>query len=128
MELIFKISAAAIISAVLGLLIKKLSPELSLGLSVCVIAMIFSASLGFVRPLRELADTVKTLTGGAGVYMLPVLKCLAVAIVTRISSELCRDSSQAAAAAALDFAGTLCAMGVAAPMILSMLKMVASLV
>ena len=58
----------------------------------------------------------------------PVLKCLAIAIITKITSELCRDASQNTASAAIELLGTVCALSVAMPLIVSMLKTVGGLI
>lgn len=124
MELIIKAAAAALTAAVVGLLIKRSNPEISLLLSSCTVALIMIAAIGFAQGIRELANAVKTIAGSQSTLIAPVLKCVAIGIITKLSSELCRDSAQAAAATAVELAGTICALSVAMPLILSMLKMV----
>ena len=124
MELIIKAAAAAVTAAAVGLLIKKSNPEISFALGTGVTVIIAAASLGFLKVIRELADTVNNICGCGDMLIQPVLKCLAVAAVSKISAELCRDSSQAAAAYALELAGGICAAGIAMPLILSVLKMI----
>ena len=128
MALIFKAAAAALIAGAIGLLIKRSNPELSLLLSSCTVALIMIAALGFAEGLKDLADAVRTITGSSETLITPVLKCVAIAIVTKISSELCKDASQAASAAAVELAGTVCALSVAMPLIMSMLKMIGGMV
>lgn len=128
MELIIKAAAAALTAAVVGLLIKRANPEISLLLSACTVALILIAAMGFAGGLRELSEAVKTIAGSSQTLVGPVLKCVAVAIITKISTELCRDASQSAAAAAVELAGTVCAMSVAMPLIMSMLKMIGGMV
>lgn len=127
MELIIKSASAALIAAALGLLIKKSNPELSLMLGICTAAVIMLSSAGFAAELRELAETVRKMTGDSGLTV-PVLKCLAIAVITGLSSEMCRDSSQSAAACAVEFAGSICAMSISMPLILSVLTMIGELV
>lgn len=128
MALIFKAAAAALIAGAIGLLIKRSNPELSLLLSSCTVALIMIAALGFAEGLKDLADAVRTITGSSETLITPVLKCVAIAIVTKIASELCKDASQAASAAAVELAGTVCALSVAMPLIMSMLKMIGGMV
>lgn len=128
MELIFKAAAAALIAGAVGLLIKRSNPEVSLLLSACTVALILIAALGFAEGLRELADAVRIITGSSETLIAPVLKCVAIAIVTKIASELCKDASQAASASAVELAGTVCALSVAMPLIMSMLKMIGGMV
>lgn len=128
MELIFKAAAAALIAGAVGLLIKRSNPEISLLLSVCTVALIMIAALGFAEGLKELAAAVKTIAGSSETLIAPVLKCVAIAIVTKIASELCKDAAQAASASAVELAGTICALSVAMPLIMSMLKMIGGMV
>ena len=128
MELVLKASAAALTAAIVCLLIKRGNPEISLLLSICTVSLILIAALGFAEGIRELASAVKTVAGSSETLAAPVLKCVAIAIVTRVTAELCRDSSQGASAAAVELAGTVCAMSVALPLILSMLNMIGGMV
>lgn len=123
-----KASAAALTAAIVCLLIKRGNPEISLLLSICTVSLILIAALGFAEGIRELASAVKTVAGSSETLAAPVLKCVAIAIVTRVTAELCRDSSQGASAAAVELAGTICAMSVALPLILSMLNMIGGMV
>lgn len=128
MELLLKTAAAALTAVLINLMIRRYNPEISLGLSLCAITVIFAAALRFSSGLMELVDAVKSIAGSENMMIAPVIKCLAIALITKISAELCRDASQAASAAAVEFAGTVCAMGVTVPMIISMLKTIGSMV
>ena len=71
---------------------------------------------------------MRAISGTASAFTAPVLKCAAVAIVTKLSAELCRDASQGAAAGAVELAGTVCALSIAMPLVMSMLKMIGGIV
>ncbi len=124
MELIIKSAAAALTAAAVGLLIKKSNPEISMLLGACTAALIVGAATAFASGIKELTQTVQNIAGGSSAFAAPVMKCLAVAIITKLSADLCRDSSQAAAASALELAGSICAMSIAMPLIMSVLKMI----
>ncbi len=111
-------------SSVVGLLLRKNSPELALLLGALTAALVLIASAGFLDGMRELREQVRRMTEGSELSVAPVLKCLAISIVTRFSTELCRDSGQNAAAAAMELAGCACAMSTVMPLLLSVLKMV----
>ena len=124
MDVIIKCAAAALLSCLICLLIKRTNPEMSMVLGAGAIVIIITAAMSYASSLIELAAAVKNLCGSADVLIGPVLKCVGIGAVTKISTELCRDSSQSSAAAAVDMAGTLCAIGVSMPLIMSMLKMI----
>ena len=96
-------------------------------LSIAAITAVLLAALRYAEAFRELTATVRTLLDGSESYLLPVLKCLAAAIVTRIASDLCRDASQTALASAVELTGAVCAVGISLPMILAVLKRIGGL-
>lgn len=128
MEIILKVSAIAVVSAALSILLKKYNPEISLLLSFCVIIFIFTLASTIVGKISELIEMVKMIASPPDTLVEPVVKCLGISIVTKISGDLCRDSSQAASASALEFTGAACAMAVSMPMLISVLKMISSFV
>ena len=77
--------------------------------------------------LYELAELIKSMTSSGELFIAPVMKCAAIAIVTKLASELCRDSSQSAVASSVELAGSICALSVAMPLIISMLKTIGAM-
>ena len=128
MELIFKAAAVSLMAAVVGLIIRRYNPEISVLLSPCTVVMIGIAAMSFAGELKTFVKSVKTIVGTSDVLIAPILKCVAIAIVTKLTTELCKDSSQSASAAAVELAGTVCAMSVAMPLIMSVLKMIGGMV
>ena len=124
MEIIMRCAAAALVAVLICLLIKRTNPEISMLLSAAAIVIIMIAAMAFAEGIRELASMVKNIAGSSDVIIAPVLKCVGIGAVTKISTELCRDAAQSSVAAAVDLAGTLCAIGVSLPLITSMLKMI----
>ena len=127
MELIFKAGAAALTALVAGILIKKSNPELASLLSICTVCMILFAAIGTSDGFRDLRTLVKRLSGSSEIYIAPIMKCLGISLVTRISSDLCKDMSQSAAASALEMTGALCAFSVVSPILLEILKLLGGL-
>ena len=95
MELIVKAAALALTAALIGIVLRRTNPELSLLLNICTVVLIMGAALGFTKSFTELAQTVQRIFGVSETLIKPVLKCVAVAIITKMTSDLCKDSSQA---------------------------------
>lgn len=127
MELLIRITAMSLTAAVMGLLLRRKNTELTSLLSMAAIAVSLLSALRCAEGFRELSNTVRAALGGGETLLLPVLKCLGCAIVTRIGAELCRDASQSALAATVELAGAFCALGISLPLILSMLKRIGAL-
>lgn len=116
-----KISGVLLVSSCAALMIRRSNPEISLLLSTAVIAASLGASLLLFKPLTELWETTRELYGVGEVYLLPLVKCCAAALVARLSADLCREASQNAAASAVEFLGLLCALGAAMPLVQNMI-------
>ena len=128
MELIVKAAALALTAALIGIVLRRTNPELSLLLSICTVVLIMGAALGFAKSFTELAQTVPRIFGVSETLIKPVLKCVAVAIITKMTSDLCKDSSQAAAASAVELAGTVCALCIIMPLLMSMLTAIGGMI
>ena len=124
MDLLLRCAAAALTAAVMGLLIKQKNPELAMLLSIVTVAMILLASFGLFAGIWELRDTVKAIIGPREELTGPLFKCFAVGLLTKISAELCAEASNRAAGTAVELAGTLCALGLVMPLLISVLKMI----
>ena len=128
MELIVKAAALALTAALIGIVLRRTNPELSLLLSICTVVLIMGAALGFAKSFTELAQTVQRIFGVSETLIKPVLKCVAVAIIAKMTSDLCKDSSQAAAASAVELAGTVCALCIIMPLLMSMLTAIGGMI
>ena len=90
--------------------------------------MIGIAAMSFAGEIKTFVKAVKTIVGTSDMLIAPVLKCVAIAVITKLTAELCKDCSQSASACVVELAGTVCAMSVAMPLILSVLKMIGGMV
>ena len=123
-----KAAALALTAALIGIVLRRTNPELSLLLSICTVVLIMGAALGFAKSFTELAQTVQRIFGVSETLIKPVIKCVAVAIITKMTSDLCKDSSQAAAASAVELAGTVCALCIIMPLLMSMLTAIGGMI
>lgn len=128
MELILKAAALALTAALIGIVLRRTNPELTLLLSICTVALIMGAAVGFAKGFVELAETLQRIFDVSELLIKPVVKCVAVAIITKMTSDLCRDSSQAAAASAVELAGTVCALCIIMPLLMSMLTTIGTMI
>jgi stage III sporulation protein AD len=121
MEILLKVSGLVLLSACAALLIRRSNPEIALAVGLNTVIIILALSVPLLRPLAELKETVRSLYGIGDSYLLPVVKCCAVAITARITADLCREAAQSAAASAIELVGVLCAIGAAMPLLRMML-------
>lgn len=58
MALIGKAAALALTAALIGLILRRTNPELTLLLSICTVVLIMGAALGFAKSFTELAQAL----------------------------------------------------------------------
>ena len=127
MEVLFKSAAILLLASLLALLLRKTSPEIALLLSLSAVVTTLIAACSMMKSFRDFLETVRMTFDGLELILNPVLKCLAVSLVTRMASDLCKDASQSAASSALEFVGKLCALGLSLPLLTSIIKTIGGL-
>ena len=128
MEMLIKVMAAAIAGSVIGLVLKKNSPEMSLlltiSLAVFTLYLAFEVITGIVDFIKSLSDTAGISPAVLGV----VLKTVGISVVTKLSSGICRDAGQASLASGVEFSGAVTAIYVALPLFKTVIGMINSLI
>ena len=116
-----KCAALAVLSALVILMIRRMNPELSFALSAVTVLVLLLACGGVMDELLQALRQTQQIFGSSAAELLPMLKCLGIAMTSKAGAELCRDASQSALAATVETAGSLSAAAVAIPMILSLM-------
>lgn len=122
MELLIKAAAIGAVSALVGLAIKKSNPEISLLLVMAASAAVLTLALTMLSELRETLRMVMDFTSLQQTLVLPVLKCVAVGIVARLSADLCKDAGQSGLASAVELCGAAAALCISLPLINTLLQ------
>lgn len=123
-----QLAALAMIGAVCAAVIKKQVPDLALVLTLCAVAMVLTAGMTALGPIRALMDTLADRAGLSAAVLAPVLKTLGISILSRITAELCRDAGESGLAAAVEVAGGACALLVCLPLFEAVLGVVLDLI
>lgn len=116
-----KCAALAVFSALVILMIRRMNPELSFALCAVTVIVLLLACGGIMDELIRSLRQAQQIFSSSAAELLPMLKCLGIAFISKTGADLCRDASQSALASALETAGSLCAAAVAMPMILSLM-------
>ena len=105
-----KIAAIAVAAALCAVVVKKNVAELGMVLALCAGAIILSCSLGALEGVKELMDTLADTAGLSPAVLAPVVKTVGIAVLTRVSAELCRDAKEGGIAAFVETAGAAAAL------------------
>ena len=127
MELIAKVTVICVVVALTALLLERDTPELGLLLTLGAIAVVMGFALPYYRDIREMVDTLLGQAGLDGELFLPILKIIAISMVTKLGGDVCRDSGQKALGAVIDLAGTFCSLLAAEPLLRAALSLLTQL-
>lgn len=124
---VIKAAVMAAVGTIAALIIRRGSAEMSavLSLAVCAAGMYIAAQL--LLPIFEVLERARAMSGLNAAAVSPVVKCTGIALLTRITSDMCRDGGQAAMASSVEFVGAVGALYAALPLISTMMDMLEEL-
>lgn len=128
MDLMVKVAAGAITAAVLGVVLRKNTPELALLLALAAglwMVALVADGLGAVVALME---ELTSLAGLSEELLEPVVKTVALSILTRLTAEVCKSAGEGGVAAFVETAGTVLALVVALPLVRAVVLMMTEMV
>ena len=123
MDLMVKVAAGAITAAVLGVVLRKNTPELALLLALAAglwMVALVADGLGAVVALME---ELTSLAGLSEELLEPVVMTVALSILTRLTAEVCKSAGEGGVAAFVETAGTVLALVVALPLVRAVVLM-----
>ena len=115
MDTAVRITAVCLVGALLAALLKKTSPDTALLLALAVCVAVLTA---LCRGLEDVLSLLRQLLeGGLSTELfVPLLKTVAIALVSRTGGALCRDAGEGAMAGLVEMAGAFAAILVALPL------------
>ena len=127
MEAMAKLAAVGVTAVVLSAVLKKNTPELALLLALAAgLWMLAQAAVG----LGAAAALMRELAGQAGVsevLLEPVVKTVALSILTKLTSEICKSAGEGGVAAFVETAGTALALLAALPLVRAVAQLMGEL-
>ena len=76
---------------------------------------------------RRFLERLAEQSGVSRTLLTPLYKTVGIALVVKVGGGLCRDAGESALAAALEFAGTICALLTALPLLRAVLELITEL-
>ena len=104
MEDILKVAAVAIVAAICAVVVKKNVQELGMVLALAAGVLILTFALGAIGSVRDVLDTLAETAGLEPAVLAPVIKTVGIAIITRVTAEVCRDAKESGIAAFVETA------------------------
>lgn len=127
METMAKLAAVGMTAVVLSAVLKKNTPELALLLALAAgLWMLAQAAAGLgaaVAMMRELAGQA----GLSEVLLEPVVKAVALSILTKLTAEICKSAGEGGVAAFVETAGAALALLAALPLVRAVAQLMGEL-
>ena len=127
METQMKLIVLALAAALLSLVVKKQSPELGLGLSLCACVLGAALVLDWVRPVLGLAQSLAREAELEEELTEPLWKCLGIGLLTELSAAVCADAGQSALARLVELGGALLCLVLGLPLVQAVLALIREL-
>ena len=116
MDVLIKTAGACLAASLLALLIKKDTPAISLAIGCAAACLAIYLASSQIKETVGFINDVSELSGIAAPTVSALLKGLAAAIVTKLASDICKDSGMSAAASSVELVGALTIFAVSMPM------------
>ena len=122
-----KLTAVGVTAAVLSAVLKRNTPELAMLLALCAglwMLALAAEGLGAAMALmRELAGQA----GLSEALLEPVVKAVALSILTRLTAEICRSAGEGGVAAFVETAGSALSLMAALPLVRAVAQLMGEL-
>ena len=112
-----RLSAVGVTAAVLCAVLRKNTPELALLLGLAAGAGMLFLVADALSGAMEVLEELSALTGVEDELLRPVVKVVALSLLTRITAEVCRSTGEGGIAAFVEAGGTVLALGVSLPLV-----------
>ena len=127
MEAMAKLTAVGVTAVALSAVLKKNTPELApllaLAAGVWMLALVADGLGAVIALMDELAQQA----GLSEALLEPVVKTVALSILTRLTVEICRGAGESGVAAFVETAGTVLALLVALPLVRAVAQLMGEL-
>ena len=127
MEILIKAAVIGVTGTIFAIVIRKFNGEISLLLAVALVSVIIYMAGDTARETITYIKELSNETGMSALYISPVIKTVGIAIVTEMTSKVCKDGGQSAVSSAIELIGALAAVYVAMPVVRSVLEMLRGL-
>ena len=128
MELILKALIISAICAVVGLLLKKNNPEISILVVVATSAAVLFLAFDILTSILEFIKEIAASADLEPAVISTLLKAVGIGIITKFSSDVCKDAGQTAAGSTVEFLGSVSVIYMSLALIKTVIKNINSLI
>ena len=127
MEAMAKLAAVGVTAVVLSAVLRKNTPELALLLALAAGLWMLALTASGLGAVVELMNELAEQAGLSEVLLEPVMKTVALSILTRLTAEICRSAGEGGVAAFVETAGAVLALLAALPLVRAVARLMGEL-
>lgn len=127
MEVMAKLAAVGVTAVVLSAVLKKNTPELALLLVLAAGLWMLTLAAGGLAAAAALMEELAQQAGLSEALLEPVVKTVALSILTKLTVELCRSAGEGGVAAFVETAGAVLALLAALPLVRAVAQLMGEL-
>lgn len=127
MEIVIKLAVVALVAALCTLLIKSKNSEQAFLLGTASAVIICLSAMKFLGDIVDFLRKLIDLSNVSSAVFLPVVKCIGIAIVSKLVCELCKDAGQAGIASAVEYFGAVAAVYISLPLLETILDLLVNM-
>ena len=127
MEAMAKLAAVGVTAVVLSAVQRKNTPELALLLALAAGLWMLALTASGLGAVVELMNELAEQAGLSEVLLEPVVKTVALSILTKVTAEVCRSGGEGGVAAFVETAGTVLALLAALPLVRAVAQLMGEL-
>jgi len=125
---IFQIVAIGVIGMILAVMLKRESPLFAILISLAVAVLIFILIVPPLAGLFGLVGAITSYLSSGDQYVSIIIRIIGIAYIAEFGARICEDAGEGAIGAKIEIAGKVLIMGVAAPVIISLVELVVSVI
>lgn len=116
-------AAVAVTAALCAGVIRRGAPEIALVLSLAAGVWVLLSASDSLAQVAALMEELSQLAGLDQSVVEPVFKAVALSLLTKLTSEVCRSAGEGGLAAAVETAGTVLALAACLPLVRGVLEL-----
>ena len=127
MDIVIRIAIAGVVGSVLSLMLGRGAPEIGLLLAILASLLIVVLGMQIMSTILDFARVLQHAAALSPALLIPVFQTLGIGLLTKLSSDVCRDAGQGAIAGAVELSGTIAAIYIALPLMQTVFEMIGRL-
>ena len=122
-----KAAAIAVVGSILAAVVKRDAGAIALAVALICCCTLVSCLLGILKPLLRFLEELRQTSGLSTTILSPLLKSVAIGLITEIAAGICSDAGQSSLAKFVQLCGAAAALYVALPLMEAVLSLLQTL-